>query len=96
VERTAVHLRVREDTASHPHFDVSFDVRGDGVSEIDVERLAEALSEWWSPIREHLPSAGTYAVDIDPTEAAAAIAAEYARLPASDEDEQLDDGRSGE
>jgi hypothetical protein len=27
VERTAVHVRVRGDTASHPHCDVSFDVR---------------------------------------------------------------------
>jgi hypothetical protein len=33
VERTAVHVRVRGDTASHPHFDVSFDVRGSGVTE---------------------------------------------------------------
>jgi DNA modification methylase len=31
VERTAVHVRVRGGTRSHPHCDVSFDVRGCGV-----------------------------------------------------------------
>ena len=47
---------------------------------LNEERLAAAISAWWAPISEHLSTAGTYTVNLDPRAAAEAIAAEYTAL----------------
>jgi hypothetical protein len=45
VERTAIHVGVRGDTASHPHFDVCFDVRGLGVLTMFSSRLRKTVQK---------------------------------------------------
>jgi hypothetical protein len=77
VERTGVHVGVRGDTRSHPHCDVSFDVRASGVSGLDVELLERAM---WDALSDN----GVLRIDADSwkelNDVAEAIARQYARL----------------